>query len=126
PRANLVQKACRSGLGAAQPAVVLGDRFLVALRELDRGLGAHRMRPAAAAIALADLQLYLLGQVHQGAELSVDELGVAAQPPAQRIPQAPDRLKLLVRQPLPAQPCTQSQQLAACILEASLELCGTL
>jgi hypothetical protein len=66
-----------------------------------RRLGAHR--GSLAIRARPNLELELLGEVHEVLELLLDELGVAGDSGTKRLAELAHGLELLVREPLAAQ-----------------------
>src|SRR5262245_44649521 len=80
-RPSLEKKAL--AVGAAEAAVVLGDRLFEAGRDLRRRLRANR-RTLGARVILGQPELELLREVDELLELAVDELGVARDAAAQR------------------------------------------
>src|SRR5690606_12440239 len=95
----------------AQKAIVFRRLRFETRRGLCRLLGAHG---SALGIRLRrETQLELLGQVHDGAELALDELRVAAQAAAHAVAELTQRLQLFLAQAFGAQARAERQEIAA-------------
>src|SRR5690606_35935863 len=95
----------------AETAIVLGRLRFEARRGLRGLLGADR---GALGIRLrGEAQLELLGEIHDGAELTLDELGVAAQAAPHAVAELAQCLKLFLAQAFGAQARAERQEVAA-------------
>src|SRR5262249_2208548 len=104
---------------AREPAEVFGDCVLVALRDLRRRLRAHG-RVLALVVARRELELELIGEVHEPLELLLEHVRIAADVEAgtQRLAELADRLELfLVDAALIAQSRAERKQIARRVAE---------
>src|SRR5262245_2196685 len=97
-------------LGAAEAAVVLGDRLFEARGDLRRRLRAHG-RALRGAGVLGKPELELVGEIHELLELGLDELRVARDAAAQRFGKLADGPQLFFRQALRAQLVAARQEI---------------
>ena len=84
-------------LGAAEPAVVLGDRLFESRRDLRRRLRADG-RTLGVPGVLGEPELELVGEVHELLELGLDEVRVARDAAAQRLRELAHGPQLFLRQ----------------------------
>src|SRR5690242_19114489 len=111
-------------VGAAEAAVVLGDRFLEARGHLRRRLRADGS--AVRALILGELELELIRQIHELLEFALDQVRVARDAAAQRLAELADGAQLFFAQALRLQLISEREQLARRVVELLLHLIDAL